>query len=606
MRSIRRIALMGLGLSAAFAAFAQDAPVKGKGRVFRAGAGHALPTSAKATKLERLSDFLRTQGVSAVTVSSIRKVSEATSRNGMTQLRVQQEVSGLRVYDAYAKAAFNGKGELVHVIDGLAAVPRSLDRARVSEAQALKAALARVYPGVKGDLAAVGRASNVVTYAKTPFFHAAPRVERVAVAMASGAMKTGFLVETWSEAKNQLHETLVSGEGAVLSVQSRSNSDSYSVFTVDPVTTPQAVVAGPGAGNAQSPAGWLFGGDQNSISISGNNVHSYLDAKSNNNPDRGGVVVSDGRFLTDADLETTPSSTGSREVAGQNLFYLSNVIHDGLRAAGFTEAAGNFQEDNFGNGGLGGDSVDAEAEDGGGIDNANFTTPPDGSHPRMQMYLWTGKGSRQVAVNAPFAATYRAEGAVFGKALNAAGITGDVVLVDDGTGVSSDGCQAITNAVSDKIALIDRGGCGFVVKVANAQAAGAVAAIVANNAGDSIFTMGGTDHSIHIPSVFIGLTDGSALKAGLPANATVRLTEPAPLQRDGDLDSDIVWHEYGHGLTWRMIGDMDGPLAGAIGEGMSDVLAVIANENDVVGEYAFDDPRGIRNLPYTNYPLSYG
>ena len=50
--------------------------------------------------------------------------------------------------------------------------------------------------------------------------------------------------------------------------------------------------------------------------------------------------------------------------------------------------------------------------------------------------------------------------------------------------------------------------------------------------------------------------------------------------RDGDLDSDIVWHEYGHGLTWRMIGKMSGPLAGAIGEGMGDVLAVIANEDD--------------------------
>ena len=34
-------------------------------------------------------------------------------------------------------------------------------------------------------------------------------------------------------------------------------------------------------------------------------------------------------------------------------------------------------------------------------------------------------------------------------------------------------------------------------------------------------------------------------------------TPPTP-NRDGDLDSDIVYHEYGHGLTWRMIGSMSG------------------------------------------------
>jgi extracellular elastinolytic metalloproteinase len=143
------------------------------------------------------------------------------------------------------------------------------------------------------------------------------------------------------------------------------------------------------------------------------------------------------------------------------------------------------------------------------------------------------------------------------------------------------------------------------VKVKNAQTAGAVAAIVANNQGDSIFTMGGTDNTITIPSVFISRSDGITIRGGLPANGTVRLTDPPPLQRDGDIDSDVMWHEYGHGLTWRMIGKMTGPLSGAVGEGMSDVLAVIANEDDRIGEYSFDDPLGIRTFPYTNYPRTY-
>jgi hypothetical protein len=75
--------------------------------------------------------------------------------------------------------------------------------------------------------------------------------------------------------------------------------------------------------------------------------------------------------------------------------------------------------------------------------------------------------------------------------------------------------------------------------------------------------------------------------------------------KDAALDSDVVWHEYGHGLTWRMIGRMSGPLAGAIGEGMSDVLSVVVNDDPVVGEYSASDPAGIRSHSYEGYPGTY-
>ena len=61
----------------------------------------------------------------------------------------------------------------------------------------------------------------------------------------------------------------------------------------------------------------------------------------------------------------------NRAVAVQNLFYLNNVIHDKLYRHGFDELAGNFQINNFGKGGAGNDAVQAEAQDGGGTDNAN-------------------------------------------------------------------------------------------------------------------------------------------------------------------------------------------------------------------------------------------
>jgi len=77
-------------------------------------------------------------------------------------------------------------------------------------------------------------------------------------------------------------------------------------------------------------------------------------------------------------------------------------------------------------------------------------------------------------------------------------------------------------------------------------------------------------------------------------------------RRDGDLDSDIPWHEYGHGLTWRMIGGMSGPMSGAIGEGNSDVLSILTNNDDRLGEYSANDPLGIRSEPYTGYSRTYG
>ena len=85
----------------------------------------------------------------------------------------------------------------------------------------------------------------------------------------------------------------------------------------------------------------------------------------------------------------------------------------------------------------------------------------------------------------------------------------------------------------------------------------------------------------------------------------MRLKAVQPLQIDASLDSDVIYHEYGHGLTWRMIGDMSGPLAGAIGEGMGDVLAMLVNGDDRMGEYSASDPNGIRRYPYAGYPLTY-
>jgi hypothetical protein len=135
-------------------------------------------------------------------------------------------------------------------------------------------------------------------------------------------------------------------------------------------------------------------------------------------------------------------------------------------------------------------------------------------------------------VNTPLAidGDYDVGTATFGAPLTTAPVTQAVVLVNDGVGTASDGCEALVNAgaVNGKIALIDRGNCPFPQKVKNAQNAGAIGAIIADNvAGCPPAGMGGTDVTITIPSVRITLADGNTIKANLPVNAT--------LTRDPDL-----------------------------------------------------------------------
>lgn len=78
------------------------------------------------------------------------------------------------------------------------------------------------------------------------------------------------------------------------------------------------------------------------------------------------------------------------------------------------------------------------------------------------------------------------------------------------------GCEAFADGeFTGSIALIDRGACAFVDKVANAQAAGAEMVIVANS-GSGVITMGGTPaEPLEINSVMISIEDGLILKAGL-------------------------------------------------------------------------------------------
>lgn len=134
---------------------------------------------------------------------------------------------------------------------------------------------------------------------------------------------------------------------------------------------------------------WWAG--QSPTTFISNNANAYLDRNADNQPDDNPrLTIPDSNFSFPVDFTQQPTTENNQKAALANLFYWTNRYHDILYSFGFNEAAGNFQTNNFGLGGLGNDAVRAEAQDGSGTNNANFSTGSDGSPPRMQMYLFTG------------------------------------------------------------------------------------------------------------------------------------------------------------------------------------------------------------------------
>ena len=261
-------------------------------------------------------------------------------------------------------------------------------------------------------------------------------------------------------------------------------------------------------------------------------------------------------------------------------------MHDITYQYGFDEVAGNFQANNLGRGGAGNDYVLADAQDGSGVNNANFSAPADGSSGRMQMYLWDPIATLTVNSPGSVAGQYNAVESNFSTAnkLSVLGPkTGQVVYYNDNAaGTTHLACAgAPANNLTGKIALIDRANCNFTIKVKNAQTAGAIAVIMVNNVQGNPIIMGGTDNTINIPAVMISITDGFLLAAQLANNLNVTLSVGKSI--DGDVDNGVIAHEFTHGVSIRLTG---GPAqssclsnAEQMGEGWSDYISLMVTQN---------------------------
>ena len=455
---------------------------------------------------------------------------------------------------------------------------------------------------------------------------------------------TGTLLETndwvvscnFGEANhsNAAHNTNTSvlfsqNEGTTVAV----GGAQYRVFAM-PIGSPNhgsdAIVADPSQDGSSNPYGWHdtdgVPGAEYTVTR-GNNVWSKDDINGNNGND--GVSADGGAGLNfDFPYDFNAPAGDMIEASTVNLFYWNNIMHDVWYEYGFDEESGNFQEMNYSGLGNGNDSVNADAQDGSGTNNANFATPPDGSNPRMQMFLWSTGAAGLVDIltinNGPLAGVYSGMPANFGGNLPVPPLTQDLVLVEDtdvGTSTDpNDACDPITNggALNGKIAVIRRGDCEFGFKALNAQNQGAVAVIMVNNvAGEPIVMAGGAQgDAISIPLFMVDNIDGEAIISELMSasiNGTISGENVAPMI-DGDLDNGIVAHEYGHGISNRLTGGPGNSSClnndESMGEGWSDWfgLMLTMKNGDLpedargIGTYATGQPTtggGIRNYPYS-------
>jgi len=343
----------------------------------------------------------------------------------------------------------------------------------------------------------------------------------------------------------------------------------------------------------------------------GNNVAAREDIDGNNSTL--GASPNGGASLTfDFPITSGVEPSVNQNAALTNLFYWNNIVHDITYKYGFTEAAGNFQSNNYGRGGSANDHVNADGLDGSGSNNANFSTPVDGNQPRMQMFLWN-PASSNVITPSSISGNYSVVQATFGSLYY--DLTEQVVLVNDGSASPTLACSPLTNggSINGKIAILDRGNCEFGLKCLNAQNAGAVAVIVCNNVSTVPIAMppGANGASVTIPCVMMSQSNCNIIKGQLANNVTMRMKQQ---QIDGDFDNGVIVHEYGHGISIRLTGGAANSSClnneEQMGEGWSDWygLMLTMDIDDVetdgrgIGTYVLDQPTtggGIRPFRYS-------
>jgi hypothetical protein len=312
--------------------------------------------------------------------------------DGTHHLSFQQVADGVPVFGNGLKAHVTKDGRLVQV-DGspLRTLPATAGTTRLSAAGARAAAVK--------DVSGTSGAKVTSSSARSATFSDGGNAQLVWFQTVSGAR---LAWETVAVDEGYVH-VVDATSGDVLFRQSTVDADTADTWTNYP--------GAPRGGKQQKVdlSKWL---PKNSPRLAGNTAHVYSDINDDDVDNPGEDVTPSGKrsfdfpftkydvggLCSDAyqcswDPKVPNSWRVNRDQNAAQMFFFLGTWHDHLKAApiGFTRQAGNFEA-------VDDDAVQAQSDDGANTanglpnaahtNNANMNTPPDGTPPRMQMYLF--------------------------------------------------------------------------------------------------------------------------------------------------------------------------------------------------------------------------
>lgn len=408
----------------------------------------SLIGQANSSRAESLRSFAKENaglvGVSNSQADSLTAAADYSNPDGnLSFTSLEQSINGVPVFQGEIKAGFNKHGDMFRVINNLAP---GLDEASLSSdfgdaAQAVQAAAGNL--GVKSvdlnensslssDLKRTFGSGDWPTTAEKMYFPTEPGVAvpawrvlmwepseayYVVVDAATGtALWRKDITDDQTQPATYNVYAATNNLGKALDSPSPGNPNpifpgspdpaSIPSYQPEPVSRTSVTLIGNEGALSFNNLGWMTDNTNGTDGeTQGNAVIAGIDAVSPDgieattlgsgrifsfNYTPGGVTgTSTPPYTCCTDIGEAPQGSVYRNGSVTNLFYLSNRYHDALYQVGFTEAARNFQINNFGRGGNGNDRVLAQAQDFSGTNNANFSTPADGTSGRMQMYLFT-------------------------------------------------------------------------------------------------------------------------------------------------------------------------------------------------------------------------
>eukprot|EP00004_Rigifila_ramosa_P011859 TRINITY_DN2540_c0_g1_i1.p2 TRINITY_DN2540_c0_g1~~TRINITY_DN2540_c0_g1_i1.p2 ORF type:complete len:616 (+),score=132.78 TRINITY_DN2540_c0_g1_i1:9-1856(+) len=320
-----------------------------------------------------------------------------TKHNKVTHVYLRQTVNGMDVLNGDANFNIDASGRILSAGTSFytGPIPAAPTADQISPAiLALKAIAARIGAKLapettaesKSPFAAVIRGSGLVV------------TDSIEAKAAYLQLEDGSLVLVWEmvvQTEDDWWDCAVTMDGSVeMMVNWVADGGTYNIYD-PPVNDPNdgvRSIARDPEDLTPSPLGWHNQGSAGPTftDTRGNNVYAQENWDGSSSWENNYRPDGSNSLVFDFPVDFTQQPRTYADAAITNLFYVNNLIHDIFWHYGFDEASGNFQEDNFGRGGLGRDAVQANAQDGAGYNNANFATPVDGQRPRMRMYLWNG------------------------------------------------------------------------------------------------------------------------------------------------------------------------------------------------------------------------